>query len=476
MSDAFGLTREDFRLVIAGGFGDHTCRIAQAMAWFGGALFVGTGGRSLNPMGLSDSAMARLGPLAKLAATRDGGTPGGASIWRHSPADGQWTRVFETPEVDYQGRIGPRDRNIRASLVLTEPDGTEALYFGVSAMKGRLRILRSSDGLRFEEGLTSGLGLPDGADVPSIRTLVAAGGWVFSSPVGMIQGRGMLDDNVSAFPQVFRARHPFDDHWEAVSDPGFGDPDNLSVNEMAVLNGWLYAGTLNIRTGAQLWRCAVDDMRPGGWQPIFRKGAGLGPAASIISAILAFQGRLYAAMGLQRQGKTGIDRYGPVGGEVIRVDGDGSWQLVCGQNRITEQGWKVPISGLSASFGMPLARGVWHMAEFGGRIFAGGADWRMFQTYLPSPSTRLPARYVDDLRRRHVVYKGGFPLWSSADGRHWQVVTPDGFDRNPETGGVRFLQSSPGGLYLGTSSSGRSAQWGGTQVWLGAGNAAISNG
>ena len=259
MSDAFGLTREDFRLVIAGGFGDHTCRIAQAMAWFGGALFVGTGGRSLNPMGLSDSAMARLGPLAKLAATRDGGTPGGASIWRHSPADGQWTRVFETPDVDYQGRSGPRDRNIRASLVLTEPDGTEALYFGVSAMKGRLRILRSSDGLRFEEGLTSGLGLPDGADIPSIRTLVAAGGWVFSSPVGMIQGRGMLDDNVSAFPQVFRARHPFDDHWEAVSDPGFGDPDNLSVNEMAVLNGWLYAGRSRWRRGS---RCSTSAPAP----------------------------------------------------------------------------------------------------------------------------------------------------------------------------------------------------------------------
>ena len=464
------LRREDFRLVMTGGFGDHTCRIAQAMAWFRGALYVGTGGRSLNPLGLSDTALERLGPLARAALLRGqagaaDAAPGGASIWRLTPDDGRWTKVFQTPMVEIAGRPVPRDRNIRASLVMTEPDGAEALYFGVSAMKGRLRLIRTQDGLTFDEAPVTGLGLPEGSDVPSIRTLLAADGSVFTSPVGMIEGRGMLDDNMSAFPMVFRASHPFASDWQAVSLPGFGDPDNLSVNEMAALEGWLYAGTLNIRSGAQLWRCPMDDLRPARWEQVFRAGADLGPAASIVSAMLPFQGRLYVATGLQRQGKTGIDRYGPVGGEVLRIDPSGRWDLVCGQNRATSAGWKPPLSGLGASFGMSTARGVWHMAEYGGRIYAGGADWRMFQSYLPPPGSRLPVSAIATMRARHAAYQGGFPLWASDDGITWQVVTSDGFEANPETGGARFLQASPCGLFLGTSSTGRTAALGGVQVW-----------
>jgi hypothetical protein len=466
------LSRGDFVKVMEGGFGDHTCRIAQAMAWFDGALYVGTGGRSLNPLGLSDSALDKLGPLARLALAKEEATvPAGATIWKLTPEDGRWSQVFAAPTMAHRGRQVPRDRNVRATLVMDEPDGGQALYFGVSAMKGRVRLIRTRDGQAFEEGPVSGLGLPEGADVPSIRCLVRAGGWVFSSPVGMIEGRGMLDDNMSAFPMVFRARHPFDPVWEPVSAPGFGNPDNLSVNEIAAHEGWLYAGTLNIATGAELWRCPLDDLRPEAWQMVFRHGAGLGPMASIISVMTPFGGAIYVATGLQRQGKSGIDRYGPVGGEVLRVRPDGGWDLVCGQNRVTEWGWKPPVSGLSFSFGMPLARGVWHMAEFDGRLYAGGADWRMFKTYLPPETSRLPAHALEEMHRRHDAYHGGFPVWSSADGVAWDVVTPDGFDDNPETGGARFLQPSPLGLYLGTSSTGRTADFGGVQVWLGNGGA-----
>ncbi|WP_372884172.1 hypothetical protein, partial [Shimia sp.] len=65
-------------------------------------------------------------------------------------------------------------------------------------------------------------------------------------------------------------------------------------------------------------------------------------------------------------------------------------------------------------------------------------------------------------------YEGGFPLWRSRDGIDWQLVTGDGFEANPETGGARFLQPSPVGLFLGTASSGKSAEFGGVQVWWGA--------
>lgn len=466
------LRPEDFTKIATGGFGDHTMRIVQAMAWFKGALYVGTGGRSLNPMGLSDAAMEKLGPFARMAldrkAGKDGGTPGGASIWRYTPQDGQWQRVFEAPEMDHQGRRVPRDRNIRASVVLSEADGSQSLYFGVSAMKGRLRLIRTRDGLTFEEAPTTGLGLPDGADIPSIRSLVAAEGSVFSSPVGMIEGRGMLDDNMSAFPMVFRADHPFSAQWQPISAPGFGNPDNLSVNEIAVLEGWIYAGTLNIRTGAELWRCPLTAQHPDAWEKVFDHGAGFGPAMSIVAATHVFDGHLYLATGLQRQGKTGIDRYGPVGGEVLRVSPMGEWELICGQNRITDTGWKAPLSGMGPSFDEPLARGIWHMADHAGVLYACGADWRMFTSYLPPPGSRLPPEALAALHADHALYEGGFPLWCSTDGVTWAIVSRYAFENNPETGGARFLQSAPGGLYIGTASTGKTAARGGLEVWFGA--------
>ena len=466
MSDA-PLRAENFTKIASGGFGDHTSRIVQAMAWFKGALYVGTGGRSLNPMGLSDAAMEKLGPFAR-AAISSGAAPAGASIWRHDPPTGAWTRVFEAPLMDHLGRQVPRDRNIRASLVWREAGGTEALYFGVSAMKGRLRLIRTVDGLTFEEGATSGLGLPEGADIPSIRSLVAAGGKVFSSPVGMIEGRGMLDDNMSAFPMVFCARHPFATDWQPVSAPGFGNPDNLSVNEIAELDGWLYAGTLNIRTGCELWRCPLDDMRPEAWERVFAEGAGLGPLNSIVSATHAFQGHLYVATGLQRQGKTGIDRYGPVGGEVLRVAPSGQWDLICGQNRITDAGWKPPLSAMGPSFDEPLSRGVWHMGDHQGWLYAGGADWRIFDSYLPPEDSRLPDEAIGAMLEDHAAYEGGFPIWCSPDGVTWQVLTRYGFEKNIETGGARFLQPSPCGMFIGTASTGKSKTLGGLEVWFGA--------
>lgn len=465
------LRRADFRKVLDGGFGDPATRIVQAMAWFRGALYVGTGGRSLNPLGLSDAAMDKLGPFARQALARQAdAVPSGASIWRYRPERDAWDRVYSAPKMDHRGRQVPRDRNIRAALVMDAPEGGQALYFGVSAMKGRVRLIRTLNGTDFEEAPEAGLGLPEGSDIPSIRSLVRAGGWVFTSPVGMIEGQGMLDDNKSAYPMVFRARHPFAAKWEAVSAPGFGDPDNLSVNEIAELDGWLYAGTLNIRTGAQLWRCPLDDLRPERWEPVFRDGAGVGPAASIVGAICAFAGHLYVATGLQRQGKEGIDRYGPVGGEVLRIAPDGRWDLVCGQNRLTDQGWRWPLSGLGPSFGAPMARGVWHMAVRKGVLYACGADWRVFSTYLPPTTSRLPAQARQRLQERHAAYRGGFPLWATVDGVRWETITADGFEENPETGGGRFLQPAPDGLYLGTSSTGQTQEFGGLQVWYGAGD------
>ena len=45
---------------------------------------------------------------------------------------------------------------------------------------------------------------------------------------------------------------------------------------------------------------------------------------------------------------------------------------------------------------------------------------------------------------------GGFELWRSPDGVNWYPITQNGFE-NPYNDGVRTLQSTPLGLFVGTA-------------------------
>jgi hypothetical protein len=48
-------------------------------------------------------------------------------------------------------------------------------------------------------------------------------------------------------------------NWEQKNEPGFGDPSNISGRSLAECGGYLYAGTENRDSGAELWRHALVD-------------------------------------------------------------------------------------------------------------------------------------------------------------------------------------------------------------------------
>lgn len=445
-----------FTCIARDGLGDHQATIVQAMAWFRGRLWVGTGGRSLNPMGLGAAGLARMGPLADLLRERDrlrGRAPVGARIWAFDPASGDWERVFASPlEPGPDGAPVPRDRNVRGAIVL---DG--ALWMGASSMRGQVTLLRSVDGHAFEEVPHGHFGLGPQADIPSLRRFVAAGGRLHTAFVGRNQGRGMLDDNMSDFPAVQASDDPLNGGWRAVGEPGFGDPANLSVNELAEFAGHLYAGTLNPRGGFQLWKAEPGAYR---WRKILDRGAFAGPVASIAAAMIPFGDHLYVASGLQRQGRGGLDRLGPMPGELLRVAADDSWELVMGEPRVTPHGLKRPISGLGAGFGSVFNRGVWCLAEHDGLLYAGCGDIRVFDTFIPDAKSGLSAGFRARMAEARANWPGGFALWRSADGARWEPVTTQGFEADRHTYGIRELAATPAGLFVGTAASGA-----GFQVW-----------
>jgi len=395
----------------------------------------------------------------------------GTQIWRFDPCHETWEQVYVTPWViGTDGQEHPRDRGVRAQAVfqgISDPE--PALYFGVGSLEGQVVLLRSIDAERFEEAEEKGLGLGP-VDVPSIRSLCELDGRLYTSPTGKNHGRGLWDDNITDFPLVFETEDPYQGRWRPVSTPGFGDVNNLSVNEMAAFNGCLYAGTLNPKQGYQIWKTEARGSPPYQWRKIIEDGAYRGPASSIAVSMQVFKGALYVGSGIQRQGRGHPDTYGPFGGELIRIYADDTWDLVVGKQRFTPHGFKKPLSGLGPGFGDIFTHAFWRMAVYRGWLYMGTSDWRFMPTYLPGPGHQR--RDLSESRLRYLTertqeYRGGFSFWQSRDGVSWFPITRTGFQGNPYAYGIREVVPSPRGLFVAPTFS-RSSSWGGgLEVWLG---------
>lgn len=442
-----GLAAADFTRLPPPPF-NPAIRISQAVAWFGGRLYVGGGRGPLREGLLREAEDARLG----------------AEIACWDPAEAAWRRVHESPP-DAAGTA--RDRSVRAFAAFrAEGDAAPALYAAVGSMTGQVVLLRSADGMRFEECGPPGLGQGE-SDIAALRSLCVLEGRLFTSPVGKNRGRGWADDNVADLPAVLATADPARG-WQRVSDPGFGDPENESLNELAVFDGRLYAATLNRRAGFQLWKSAPGGDGP--WSLVLERGAFRGPASPVPAAMQVFDGALYIGTGVQRQPGEGTDRFGPVAPELIRVWPDDRWELVAGESRPTPQGLRQPVSGRGPGFGDPFVQTFWRMAVHEGRLYVGGSDWRFWPTYLPRGRRArddISAVMQDWLRAETEAWRGDYGLWSSADGRDWQTVTASGLGGTPAHYGIRELLSTPEGLIAVPAASRGEAAGGGVEVWCG---------
>jgi hypothetical protein len=477
------LGQEHFLPLAVRGFGDPWNSYLHGMAWFDGHLYCGTTRAAYCMIKARKIGRPRWEPWPIKCPDGDpykSGLDLRGQIWRFNPVTGEWQMVYLPPMVTNNlGETLPREVGYRGLYVLqTARDAKPALYASpYQTIRSSLPplILRSEDGLNFEPATRSDSGLQGNC----FRTVKQLKGRLYTTVVG--SGRG--HSNASLHRVIFESEDPLSKQWRPVCEDGFGDPNNIVIFEMEVFNGHLYAGVANVVSGFQLWKTDCEGEPPYTWKRVIHLGAYRGKYNQGIAAMAVFDGALYITACVQDGGYDRINRIGPAASELIRVNADDSWNLVVGTPRLTPDGVVEPTSGFQPGFD-DLSNGYfWRMGVHQGRLYVGTMNWAVSLPYidrrrLPEVARRtLSDLDFDDFIDRH----GGFDLWSTADGDHFDPVTVSGFG-SPFNSGVRQIVSTPVGLAVGTvnpfgpevaiTRGGGSGYElnprGGAEVWLGA--------
>ncbi|MGA2622214.1 MAG: class I SAM-dependent methyltransferase [Thermoguttaceae bacterium] len=481
-----GLTGANFRKVGPSGLGDPMNAYPHSMAWFQEHLYVGTTRANLanRALQIRQNTPERMGEIWPVPVPDTyWGNDLAAEIWRYCPPTGEWTRLYKAPLVRGIGGFDvPLSVGFRAMAVFQgRSDPAPALYVPTwaSHQTPSSLMLRSGDGVRFEVVSEPGDGLPENRP-RSLRGLTAFNGWLFASPV---VGQKRLEPNVAGYVAIVASADPAKGGWRRACEFHFGDPNNVSIFKMAVCNGALYAGTMNINEGFQVWKTDAAGEPPFRWKKVLSHGAYRGRLNQIAMTLMPLGDGLYLGSAIQNCSFDFDYHVGPAPPEVIRINPDDSWDLLVGEPRMTPDGLKVPRSGLGPGFGNPFAGYLWSMGVHEGWLYAATAVWAVFLRYSGRqdrwpPHTRplLTPRFIEDLLHRF----GGCDLWRTRDGDSWVPVTQNGFG-NCYNIGFRDQVSSPFGLFVGAANPfgphvavRRLAGWkyehnprGGLEIWLG---------
>ena len=434
-----------FSRIARNGFGDPLNAYAHTMAWFDDHLYVGTMRANLHLLSRRRPFPTTVWPVPRPEDVYDLDLR--AQIWRLAPKRGTWERVLVAPRIvgRTQERV-PRDISYRGMTVMRDArEGVDALYVTTWApSKGRgSLVLRSLDGTTFRPVTDPGLGDPN---VSAFRTLTAFRDRLFLSPTAQPGGH----TNTPGRPLILELG-PRGEWWPA-AEPGFGDPDNLAVFELATFADRLYAGTLNAADGFQLWRTDARGEPPYEWTPVIVGGAGRGPLNEAVVTMSVFRDALYVGTGIQNGGYDREHGVGPGAGELIRVWDDDSWDLLVGDPRSLGRRTVRSRSGFGAGFDNPFNGYFWRLGAHEGRLYLGTFNWSVLLPYLAVEDARGEA--AERLRwagvDRVAQFDGGFDLWSSADGERWSPVTTNGFGNAYNYGG-RTVLGTPAGLFVGTA-------------------------
>lgn len=441
-----GLSDRHFRRIAAHGFGDPYNAYPHSMIEYKGYLYVGTTRANL--------CMLKVSKIPTKFAFWPVECPDRlyeldmrAQIWRYDPVADQWREVYRSPWIaNAQGERIPRDMGYRGMAVFQgESDPEPALYVSTyaSAEGPGAYILRSVDGECFAPVSKPGL-----LELPTttIRTLTAFKDRLFTSPTGRAGG----SPNAADIAVIYESRDPIRGDWTPVNAPGFGDPNNIVVFEIAAWGGYLYAGTGNFKRGFQIWRTRADGDPPYVWECLITDGAQRGPLNQGVVSFAEFKGALYVGSGIQNGGIDSVNKVGPAGPELIRLHPDGQWDLLVGNPREALNEYKAPLSGFRPGFNNPSNGYFWRMAAHDGWLYLGTLDWSRMLPY--ADQERWPAwfrRTVDRIGLDHIIeQQSGFDLYRSFDGENWLPVTTNGFG-NSYNYGLRGLVSTKYGLFAG---------------------------
>ncbi len=456
-----------FRRLAHGGFGDGWNAYPHSMAWFRGALYVGTTRANLCSIKASRPPGFLFWPIRCPDDVYD--VDRRAEIWRFAPEDGSWQRVYQSPWAgsdadwistgrsldDSRGRV-ERDIGYRGMTHFRgASDADEMLHvltWSPSKSGQPSIMLRSLDG---REDVPAKAHEQD-ATVTTYRALCSFKGRLYTAPAGRTAGwkdgkhQGLSDIAVGQ-AIVLENADPGRSPWRLATVPAFGDPANLGVFDLHVFNGYLYAGTVSGK-GCQLWKTDCEGEPPYRWTKVLNDGAFRGPLNQGVATLCAHGDYLYVGTGIQSGGYDRSMNIGPAAPELLRVAADDSWEIVVGSPRKTPHGFKAPISRFGPGFDNFFAGYFWTSVSHDGWLYIGTYDWSVFVPYLPVE--RWPHRMLKACRYASVeelaADRAGCELWRSRDGLTWEAMTRDGFG-NPFNYGIRRLASTPKGLFVGTA-------------------------
>ena len=435
---------------------------AWAMKWFKGKLYVGTGRMILCMTLLTSDVVGNSKGTYNLGVLSRECPPQPvvhrfmqAEIWRYTPEARQWELVFRSPNVmpvfnrDENGEVvedfTARDVGFRGMVVVTEKDGTEALYVG-SVTSGSVfdvippydtggwappRILRTVDGVNWTQiPADPGTFLGDlGKNYPgserrmrSLRGMTQINGKLFAT-LGDFRGVGTLI--VSENPELGN------NAWQPATNTL---PETFPVWNIEAFNGFLYIMTgdkaLEDNPGWQIFKIDPSGPPPYELIPVITNGGCAPPRYRPGNGLSfgVFKNKLYF----------GTDR--PT--QIFRINPDDTWDIVTGQPREvgpdcnTAPGFKRPISGLGDGFGNIFTGHFWRMGATAEALYVTTWNWSISFRHIP---------LLDSFFRPFY----GFDLYRTTDGIHWTAVTRSGF--NDHNYGGRSMEPTPFGLFIGSA-------------------------
>lgn len=495
---------QSFTQIGQGGFGDSANSYAWSVFYFKGNLYVGTNRNHLWSM---YEALSYLPGAPFTAAdlpdylqpdppaSTTWFTPTWANamqgeIWRYTPVM-RWERVYQSGLMQiplpapYSGTgVVPKAYGYRA---LQEFNGY--LYaLGIGTWMPPLNtntIMRSSTGNPGSWEDVSGII----AATTNIRAVTVWNGKIYVAA------------SINGGAAVFGSADPKTQGWTQVSMPGLStSPNNNSeIYYLSVFNNRLYASTINLVTGFEVWKTdgTADPNNPGKfiWTQVIKHG--FGDTWNQYGMTMApFGNYLYigTAVGIGMVQKNGaIVGTRPI--EIIRVDANDNAQLLVGATKASDPidggpSPRVPLSGIGAGFNNPFNVYAWNMNVYKGALYVGTFDMTTFVIGLlekhpealdyllsiyganmpPDVVAQLKANLPQGLQLL-AQYSSGGDLWKTSDGVNWTAVTLTGFGNNRYNYGIREvipiqMYGKDSALAIGMANPFTGRPRGGCEVWL----------
>jgi hypothetical protein len=417
------------------GFGDRQNSWAWSMKWFNGNLLVGTA-RSEQCV-TAESQHQILPSQAYPPSDPDISCPANyndlmlqAEIWSFNPSNGAWTMVFQSPLTIPVPNTSPTlmvppDIGFRDMFIYEESTGTEALYVGGCSslaihpgVPGG-RLLRSTDGVNFApvpQDPGTFLGNLDNTCFRGMETLY---GQFFAMAVNW-KGQGT----------VIQSPTPWlgDNTFQQITSPV------TPAYEIDIFNNLLYVTFVNRDTGFSVAYTNPTGPLPYTYTTVLPDGGYKTTDPDPIAlSMQVYDGYLYVGGDGVRNGVPLADQ----GAELFRIHSDNTWDLIAGQTRSTSPIGPInPLSGLDVGFSWFLNQHMWRQAVHDGRLYVGTFDESVLLRYDTGASAWEP--------------EFGFDLWWTQDGAYFSQVDQQGFEDGYNMG-VRTLESTPIGLFLGTA-------------------------